>query len=282
MRSGGRPPYISVVVPVSDARRSPRLRVRAPAELRFRGARHDVVAEDVGVGGCRFTAPLPFRPGEAVFVTLFLRALPGPLSAAATVVWSAEKAPHHTGVAFGRSGSADRERRLRKLVQQDPALAHSPAPLRPGQRLRLGSLPRPEAVLGRDELTVLRAARDGVTVLGLLDAAGARFREVRAALVMLRARGLVHERPLRRPAAGWTSRLATDDPGPLPTPEPVMSPFAPAARPLRATICLEAAREEGAHGHLGAAVEWLQQGLAAAPGDAELSESLEALTSAGD
>jgi len=268
------------VVPVGDSRRSPRLRVRAPAELHFRGARHEVVAEDVCVDGCRVTSPLPVRPGEAVYVTVFLRASREPLSAPATVVWSTGKPPHHTGVAFARSGVARRERCLRKVVERDPALAVSPAPLRPAQRLRLGVLPPVQAVLGRDELTVLRAARDGACVLDLLEGAGARFREVRAALETLRARGLVRDGPLRPTAAGWAPLLATEAPEPLPAPEPILNPFAPEARPLRARICLEAAREEGAHGHLGAAVEWLQRGLAAAPGDPEISESLEALTTA--
>jgi hypothetical protein len=129
---------------------------------------------------------------------------------------------------------------------------------------------------------VLRAARDGATVLEVLDAAGPRFRDVRAALETLRARGSVREGPARPPAPEWAHLLASHTPEPPARPEPVTNPFAPLARPLRATICLEAAREEAVHGHLGAAVEWLQHGLAAAPGDAELSESLEALTSAGE
>jgi hypothetical protein len=103
---------------------------------------------------------------------------------------------------------------------------------------------------------------------------------VRAALETLRARGAVADGPRKRPAPGWAELLAAPDPEPLPAPETVVNPFAPSVRPLRATICLEAAREEGAHGHLGAAVEWLQAGLDAAPGDPELSESLEALTTA--
>jgi len=270
--------YKVTVIPVSDSRRSMRLRVRAPAELQFRGARHDVVAEDLSLHGCRLTSPLPFRPGEAVFVTVFLRAVPDPLSAAATVVWSTGKPPHHTGVAFAAAGADERERYLRRVAERDPALARLPAALRPAQRIRLGALPAPGTVLGRDELTVLRAALGGGTVLDLLDGSGARFRGVRAALETLRARGLVSDGPRRRPAAGWAALLAAPDPEPLPAPEPVSSPFAPSVRPLRATICLEAAREEGARGHLGAAVEWLQAGLAAAPGDPELSESLEALT----
>ncbi len=265
------------MIPLTDSRRSPRLRVRAPAELRFRGARHDAVAEDLSVHGCRLTSPLPFRAGEAIHVTVFLRA--DPFSAAATVVWSTPKPPHHAGVAFARAGSAARARSLRTVALGDPALARAPAPLRPRQRIRLGAVPPPGTVLGRDELAVLRAALGGLAVLDLLGASGARFREVRAALQTLRGRGLVTDGPARRPAAGWAELLATPDPEPLPAPEPVSNPFAPGVRPLRATICLEAAREEGAHGHLAAAVEWLQHGLAAAPGDPELAEPLEALTS---
>jgi hypothetical protein len=270
------------VVRVNDARRSLRLRLRAPAELRFRGARHDVVAEDLGADGCRITAPLPFRRGEAVHVTIFLRAASEPLSASGTVVWSIEGPPHHAGVTFARTGSEDRERLLREVLDRDPALAQAPAPLRPGQHLRLGPVPPPGTVLGRDELAVLRAARDEATVLALLDASGPRFREVRAALDTLRVRGLVHEGPRRPPPLGWGELLRTTAPEPPPRPDPVTNPFGPLARPLRAVCCLEVARDEAAHGHRGAAVEWLQEALAAAPGDAEISAALEELTTASE
>lgn len=266
------------MVRTSDARRSVRLRLRAPAELRFRGARHDVVAEDVGADGCRIAAPLGLRRGEAVYVTVFLQGAAAPISAAATVVWSTGSSPHHTGLAFARAGAENRARAVRRLVERDPSLARAPAPLRPGQRIRLGPAPGPGTVLDRDELAVLRAARDGATVRALLDGAGPRFREVRAALETLGARGLVLDGRPRPPEPRWEALLGPRSDAPPPAPEPVANPFAPAARPLRALCFLEAARDEGAHGHLGAAVEWLQEALAAAPGDAEIAGDLEALT----
>jgi hypothetical protein len=265
---------------VTDARRSPRLRVRAPAELRYRGARHDAIAEDVCAEGCRLASPVPLRRGEALYVTLYLRGVAAPLSASATVVWSTPEAPHHVGVAFGRDGGAERVRRMRELVAGDPALARTPAPLRPAQRLRLGAPPPPGAVLGRDELFAARAARDASTALQLLDAAGPRFREVRAALETLRAHGLVHEGPARPAAPAWAELLGEREPAPARAEARVAHPFAPAPRPPVALACADAARAEAASGHRGAAVEWLQAGLAAAPGDAELSAALEELTGA--
>lgn len=265
------------VIPVSDARRSRRLPLSAAAEIRCRGERHDVVAEDVGQDGCRIASRFPFRRGEAVYVTVHLQGTSAPISSTATVVWSTTSAPHHAGLSFARTGAPERLRRIRELLQREPALARAPAPLRPGQRLRLGPLPGPGLFLGRNELAVLRAARDGGTALGLLAAAGPRFREVRAALEALRARGLVHERPADPVPPGWAVVLGADEAA-APGPEPVANPLAPAPRPHRASCFLEMAREEGALGHLGAAVEWLQAALEAAPGDAEIAAALDALT----
>jgi hypothetical protein len=246
--------------------------------LSFRGARHDVMAEDFGVDGCRLAAAFPLRRGEAVYLAVLLPGPPEPLSVAATVAWSTSRPPHRTGLSFARAGAGERARRLRDLLARDPSLSRVRVPLRPDQRLRLGPSPPPGVVLGRDELAVLRAARDGTTALGLLESAGPRFREVRSALEALRAQGLVHEALHAPPAPGWVGLLGLEAPAP-PPPEPQpASPFAPLGRPVRALCFLEAARDEGANGHLGAAVEWLQRALECAPGDPEISGALEALT----
>ncbi len=263
--------------PVTDARRTPRLRLRAPAVISFRNARLDVLAEDLGPDGCRLVGSLALRRGEAVYVTVFLPGPLDPLSASASVAWSSATSPHRTGLSFARPGHDERARRIRELIGKDPALARVPASLRPNQRLRLGPLPGPGVVLGRDELIILRAARDGATVTALFESAGRRFREVRTALATLRARGLVHEGVRRPPATAWPELLGLERLAPPPV-EPVTDPFAPVGRPIRALCFLETAREQSAHGHLGAAVEWLQHALAAAPNDAEISDALEALT----
>jgi len=266
------------VVPVSDSRRSPRLRLRVPAVISFAGASHDVIAEDVGAEGCRIASPFPFRRGQALYLEVFLPAPAKKIAVAATVAWSSPAPPYRIGLSFARAGAEERARRVRALLERDPALARAPGPLRPGRRLRLGPAPRPGLVLGRDELTVLRAARDGTTVSALLEAAGDRFREVRSALATLRVRGLVHEGSAAGAASGWLALIGLDPFAPPPAPEPVVDPFSAPVRPLRALCFLEVARDEGANGHLGAAVEWLQAALGAAPDDAEIALALETLT----
>lgn len=276
-----RPALDRGMVPVDEARRSPRLPFRAPAVISLRGAKLDAVAEDIGMDGCRLVAAFSLRRGEAVMVTILLRGTQvDALTAAATVSWSTSKPPYRTGLSFARAGAEERARLLREVVARDPSLASAPAPLHPRQRLRLGPAPAPGFVPGRDELTVLRAALAGATVIDLMEAAGPRFREVRAALASLRARGLVGEGGARQAAPPWRELLGVEQPAP-PLPEPATDPLARPGRPVRAVCFLEIAREETAHGHLGAAVEWLQRALVASPGDAEISDALEALTVGG-
>jgi hypothetical protein len=251
-----------------DARHDLRLPVRASAVLAFGAGRFEVIAEDLAAGGCGFVSPLPLRRGEAVHLTIRLPG--GPLSAHATVAWARPGLPHRAGVTFARSGAPERARTIRALLTTLPTLTGPLPPLRPGAHLRVRSRPAPEEVLTREERAVLEAAEAGATALDLLRTA--RDAGVRRALLHLRARGIVAEGP----ALSGPGRPAAAPPQPPPPLPP------PRSRPTRATACLEMARAEQAAGHLASSVEWLQGAAAAAPGDAEIQDALDALTLRGE
>jgi hypothetical protein len=253
-----------------DARLSPRLPLRAPAQLVFSSGRLAVVAEDFAPGGCGLLSPMELRRGLAVFLTVKVPGAAG-FSAHATVAWAAPGTPHRTGVAFGPDRSPERDRSLRAILDALSTPVRAFSALHPETWLRATRFADPGA-LSREEREVLAAVMDGgATVLDLLRRAPGPG--TRRALLRLRSRGLVAEglgplRPRRRAPAL--------DPG---LGELDLTPFPKAAaRSRRAASCLEMAREERAAGHLAAALAWLQAAAEEAPSDPEIAAELDALT----
>jgi hypothetical protein len=274
------------MIPRIDSRRAPRVALRASAVLAFASSRWQVLAEDLASGGCQFVSPFPLRRGEAIYLTLQLPAPAGELATQGTIAWSSRTPPYRAGVEFARTGGADRERRIRALVGADPALARDPAVLRPSMRLRLGAPPGPRSFFSRDELLVLRAAREGSTALELFGRASGRCHEVRKTLLALLAHGVVHEGSPREPERGWAELLPPETPrfGPAPSAETAeaSNPFAARPDTTHAACLVELASAESAAGRFGPAVEWLQAALAGAPDDPEIARAIDALTVSTD
>ena len=59
-----------------DARQTPRLPLRVPAQLAFGAGRLEVVAEDFASGGCGLVSPMPLRLGQPVFLTVRVPGVP--------------------------------------------------------------------------------------------------------------------------------------------------------------------------------------------------------------
>ncbi len=252
-----------------DARQTPRLPLRVPAQLAFGAGRLDVVAEDFAVGGCGLVSPMALRPGQPVYLSVRVPGAPD-FGAHATVAWVSPATPHRTGVSFGPDRSPDRERSLRAILAALAFPGRSAPTLRPDTWLR-PTRAADLTLLAPEEREVLVAALEGGTVRdGLERACGP---AARRALVPRCARGLLAEgnppgRAARRgpPAeAPAELELLCDFPRPGP-------------RSRRAAVCLEMARGERAAGHLASALDWLQAAADEAPDDPEIATELDALT----
>jgi hypothetical protein len=252
-----------------DARQTPRLPLRVPAQLSFGAGRLDVVAEDFAVGGCGLVSPLALRRGQPVFLLVRVPGAPD-FAAHATVAWASSASPHRTGVSFGPDRSPERERSLRAIMAALAWPGREPPALHPGTWLR----PTRAVDLARlapEEREVVVAALEGGTVRELLERACGPA--ARRALVLLCARGLLAE-------GNPPTRSARREPALEPSAElEMLCDFPhPAPRSRRAAVCLEMARGERAAGHLAAALDWLQTAAEEAPDDPEIAAELDALT----
>lgn len=92
-------------VSVADRERRRFARFQIPLKVLLKGRDLDetCLTDQVGMGGCRLTLSRRVPEGTLLQVELCSPRLAGSLGGTATVVWSSDAAPFHTGLSFSAS-----------------------------------------------------------------------------------------------------------------------------------------------------------------------------------
>ncbi len=164
---------------IQNLRRSPRVAVRCEAHVATARGLLAAHTEDVSAQGCRLVVPHPIAQGEVLRVALRHAGITRHLRVPARVTWAAHAAPWKLGLAFDPSTQAPAARWFSQLVRSLglPETLGLPELIPVSATVYLGAPPLAPLELGREELALLWAVREGATVADLL----ARFQASRPA-----------------------------------------------------------------------------------------------------
>jgi len=164
---------------IQNLRRSPRVLARCDAHVATASGLFAAHTEDVSAHGCRLVVPRAISQGEVLRVALRHAGLTRHLRVPARVTWAARAAPWKLGLVFDPSTEEPSARWFSQLVRSLglPGTLGMPELIAVSATVYLGAPPLAPVELGREELALLWAVREGTTVADLL----ARFQESRPA-----------------------------------------------------------------------------------------------------
>lgn len=280
---------------ILNPRRMPRVPVRCAVEIRRVLTSWAGETEDLGPGGCQIVTARAVPPGRSLRLSIRCDPIGRTVSATGNVVWLQNTSPVRIGVQFVRAALEGSW--FQALLAADAAaarIARNTLDRLPGRMSAFLGRP-PEIVLdfSPEELFVLSAVGDGISLGALSRALGPAFDRARGALFSLVHRRLVVLDPaqsfrldawrhvLGAPAAPRVDTGTTPPPPSSPgSPDarPGAAPAAPAvARPAQAQRLYDEGVSLASSGQMSAAVERIRAALAHAPDDEGIWAALERL-----
>ncbi len=258
---------------ILNPRRTPRVPVRFPVEIRHRLSVWNGETEDIGPRGCQVVTPRVLDPGREVKLAIRCDGLGRTLLVHGRVVWMRANAPARLGIAFPL-GAVPPEW-FEALAKASPRAVLIPDRLPRLTRIHLGKAPEVVVDFTMDELDVLRRIGEGVTLDALARSFGQEMGDrTRGALFALLARGGLVLDPASSPGpAAWRRVLASHESDLPPRPgEAAERPLALGRPPEAQRLYDEALRYIGS-GRLALAMERLRDALEVAPGDAVIAST---------
>jgi len=198
---------------LENPRRGLRAPIRCEARVALpRGGFWGSPTHDLGYAGCQLLATERLPAGTELDLELAEERVPAPARVKGRVVWTAERAPFLTGVAFTAESAAAARPFFDALLAAYPGLeayAGCPARIPLDAPLSPGPAPRVDPELAPGEVAVLTALGEGMTAEALRAMLGARFAALTGPLFALLGRHqVVLGPPDRTAAAAWAPVLA--------------------------------------------------------------------------
>ena len=236
---------------VQNPRKFPRIQAKFRVVVSHGGAGWSAETFDVSATGCQIITPRPMQVGTAAKLVIEVPQLPQPLSVFGTVAWVADQGRIRVGIVFAeRQPDGDPAAWFKKLLASQPGIERSMRrfPERLPMDTKLFLRPPPQFIFdfGPDEVALLRALGDGITIADLVRTGRFSAAQVaRMVFALLEQRVITLSLGEAAPAWKWKAALADFEsqggerqpPPPRPPPPPVTGPApAPVARPAPAPL----------------------------------------------
>ena len=236
---------------VQNPRKFPRIQAKFRVVVSHGGAGWSAETFDVSATGCQIITPRPMQVGTVAKLVIEVPQLPQPLSVFGTVAWVADQGRIRVGIVFAeRQPDGDPAAWFKKLLASQPGIERSMRrfPERLPMDTKLFLRPPPQFIFdfGPDEVALLRALGDGITIADLVRTGRFSAAQVaRMVFALLEQRVITLSLGEAAPAWKWKAALADFEsqggerqpPPPRPPPPPVTGPApAPVARPAPAPL----------------------------------------------
>ncbi len=158
---------------VQNPRKFPRVQARYRVVVSHAGAGWSAETFDISATGCQIVTPRLLQVGSVAKLVIEVPNLPPPLSVFGSVAWVADQGRIRAGIVFAeRQPDGDPSAWFKKLLSSQPGIegAMRRLPERLPMETKLFLRPPPQFIFdfGPDEVGLLRALGDGITIANLV------------------------------------------------------------------------------------------------------------------